>query len=79
MPGLPQDQLCQIQADTNPKADTQNCLKKRSLLNSFLLSPDEKLCPCQPNVGCCSDASHEFSSQGSDYEEGEGTAPAHAR
>lgn len=29
MPGLLQDQLCQIQTDTNPKADTQTCLEKR--------------------------------------------------
>lgn len=78
MPGLPQDQLCQIQTDISPKADTQSCLKERSLLYSFLLFPDEKLCPCQPNVGCCSDASPEFRSQGSDLEEGEGTARAQA-
>ena len=78
MPGLPQDQLCQIQTDISPKADTQSCLKERSLLYSFLLFPDEKLCPCQPNVGCCSDASPELRSQGSDSEEGEGTARAQA-
>lgn len=56
-PGLPQDQLCQIQTDTSPKADTQSYLKERSLSYSFLLFPDEKLCLCQPNVGCCSVAS----------------------
>lgn len=57
MPDLPQDQPCQIQTDTNPKADTQTCLEKRGLCIHFCLLLIKNYVPCQPNASCCSDVS----------------------
>lgn len=71
MPDLPQDQLCQIHTDRNPKADTQTCLEERGLCVHPCLPLIKKYVPCQPNVGCYSNASP-------DSGEGEGAGPARA-